>query len=239
MSSRKFRISALAGLLLAVPATARPQASEPSPPHRQRSIEWIQNDGDSLLLPEHDGPLLLFHGEQMARGYLGVRLDDMTPELRAYFGAPKEAGVLVEAVEPDSPAAKAGIKVGDVITTVDGDNVDSVWSVTRVVRRKKSGESVSLGIVRARHSEKMSVAVAERKKEEIDVGRMLGDRKLRGHRLLLGEPADKAFERLDRFLSSPEWKARIESLDDCDRIRTRVDDLEKRLKDLEKKLAKK
>src|SRR5678816_1283640 len=53
-----------------------------------------------------------------SRGRLGVFAENMTEELRGYFGAPKDSGVLVSRVAPDSPSAKAGLKVGDVITQV-------------------------------------------------------------------------------------------------------------------------
>lgn len=55
------------------------------------------------------------------QGRLGVMVMSLTPELRAYFGAPKGAGLLVAHVDANSAAARAGIRVGDVITKV-GDN---------------------------------------------------------------------------------------------------------------------
>lgn len=79
------------------------------------------------------------------RGRLGVQLNDLTPELAEYFGA-KDGGVLVARVTPDSPAAKAGLKAGDVITSIDGDRVrDSNDLVDEL--RDKEGE-ITLGIVR-------------------------------------------------------------------------------------------
>src|SRR4051812_40154999 len=58
-----------------------------------------------------------------SQGRLGVMVMGLTPELRAYFGAPKDAGLLVARVQPKSPASRAGIQVGDVLTTVAGTKV--------------------------------------------------------------------------------------------------------------------
>src|SRR5262245_15606747 len=58
-------------------------------------------------------PVVVRIGGKHAGGFLGVQLIGITPELRQHYGVPKDAGVLVGAVEADSPAAKAGIQVGD------------------------------------------------------------------------------------------------------------------------------
>jgi S1-C subfamily serine protease len=79
------------------------------------------------------------------RGRLGVQLNELTPELAAYFGA-KDGGVLVARVTPDSPAAKAGLKAGDVITSVDGDRVRDTDDLVDELRDKE-GE-ITIGIVR-------------------------------------------------------------------------------------------
>lgn len=80
-----------------------------------------------------------------SRARLGVQMNEMTPELAEYFGA-KDGGVLVARVTPDSPAAKAGLKTGDVITSIDGDRVRDTEDVIDALR-DKDGE-ITLGIVR-------------------------------------------------------------------------------------------
>lgn len=85
-----------------------------------------------------------------SRGRLGTEVSSMTEELRAFFGAPKDSGVLVQRVEAGGPAAKAGVRVGDVITRVDGQPVESSADVTFAVSKKKSGERVTIGVVRAK-----------------------------------------------------------------------------------------
>ena len=77
---------------------------------------------------------------------LGVTVHELTPELAAYFGA--SDGVLVASVTADSPAAKSGIKAGDVITSVDGRDVTSAADLTRELRNRTADADVTLGIVR-------------------------------------------------------------------------------------------
>lgn len=79
------------------------------------------------------------------RGRLGVESEALSPQLAQYFGV-KDGGVLVSAVREDSPAAKAGIKAGDVITSINGDRVRDYGDLVRELR-DKTGE-ISVGIVR-------------------------------------------------------------------------------------------
>lgn len=60
---------------------------------------------------------------------LGVLVMNMTPELREHLGAGEESGVLVARVDPDGPAARAGIEVGDVIVDIRGRAIDSASDV--------------------------------------------------------------------------------------------------------------
>jgi membrane-associated protease RseP (regulator of RpoE activity) len=154
-------------------------------------------------------------------GYLGVRLIDLTPELREYFGVSRDAGVLVSSVEADSPAGKAGIKAGDVVTAADGSRVDSPRDLSRAVRRKKAGDQVQLDVSRDRSKKQVTVTVAERPVREIRVGE-LGP----GTRKHAWTWKQKDFDK------------RLLPLEGMGDLEQRLDELEKRLKDLEKKLPK-
>jgi S1-C subfamily serine protease len=89
-------------------------------------------------------------------GRLGVGVQSLTPELAEYFGV--KEGVLVTSVTKESAAAKAGIKAGDVITSVDGKTVDDAGELRRQLRAEPDKDTeVTLGIVRDKKAMSMKV----------------------------------------------------------------------------------
>ena len=80
---------------------------------------------------------------------IGVSTTSLTKQLADYFGVAQGGGVLVSSVTENSPAARAGIKAGDVITEADGERVANASDLTRALNRKKEGE-VTLTIIRER-----------------------------------------------------------------------------------------
>ena len=82
------------------------------------------------------------------RGRIGIRMQPMTPELRKFFEAPSDRGVLVSEVEADRPAVAAGIQVGDVIVSADGTAVREPYDLVKAVARVPAGQKLSLEIVR-------------------------------------------------------------------------------------------
>jgi membrane-associated protease RseP (regulator of RpoE activity) len=171
--------------------------------------------------------------------FLGISLLDLTAELRAHFGAPKGSGVLVSEVSPDTPAARCGIAVGDVITRVDGDPVESFWDVSRALRGKKKGDKVEIEIVRDRAVKKLTATVDERKSEW--PGMLIGEDGS-SKKMLLADPGrtivfdGEPFQRMEEMFKSPEWKARLGTVDECERVRARLEAVEERLRALEQKL---
>lgn len=85
---------------------------------------------------------------------IGVSTQPLTKQLAEYFGVSE--GLLITSVNENSPAAKAGLKAGDVITAVDGEKVDSPGDVSRIINKKEDG-SVSLTIVRDRSARTITV----------------------------------------------------------------------------------
>jgi hypothetical protein len=211
--------SAVKALLLAL-LTLLPTAARSAPAGDSRDPDVVVTVGDGDFQFEGDDPVILRVGR---RGFIGVTLLEITPELRVHFGAPKDGGVLVSDVQADSPAAKAGLEVGDVITAVDGKRVAWSGDVSRGIRSRKAGETVSLDVVRGRASRKLTVTVEERRDRERSID--LGDMKdtLGRHAWVMRD-----FGRGDHPI--------IENLEDFHGMRDRIDELEKRVKELEKRL---
>jgi len=91
---------------------------------------------------------------------IGVSTMSLTKQLADYFGIANGKGALVTAVSEDGPAAKAGVKAGDVITAVDGEAVDSPGDISRVINRKKEGD-VTLTIIRNKSQQTIHVTPRE------------------------------------------------------------------------------
>jgi serine protease Do len=88
---------------------------------------------------------------------LGIEAEDLSGQLGAYFGAPNGTGVLVRSVRPDTPAAKAGLKAGDVIVKLDGTPVPSVSELREQLAEKRDRKSVTLGVLRKGSDVKLTV----------------------------------------------------------------------------------
>jgi serine protease Do len=97
----------------------------------------------------------------MGKGRLGLMLMGLTPELRQHFGATSSSGILVARVEPDSPAAKAGVRVGDVLTTANAQAVDDAMDVRAAIAGTKKGATVELGIIRDRKPVTLKAVLGE------------------------------------------------------------------------------
>jgi membrane-associated protease RseP (regulator of RpoE activity) len=178
-----------------------------------------------------DGKVVLDEGGPAGkRAFIGVAMTQLSPELREFFGAPKTAGVLVSSVTPNGPAAKAGIRVGDVITAVNGEPVASFRGLVNSIKDNHAGDAIRIDVIRAK-SRQTLVATAEERESSGLLGALdlsdlhLGD-------LQLGD--------LPHNLGAlgPGWRARIASPED-EELRSRIHDLETRLQELEKKLQQK
>jgi len=88
---------------------------------------------------------------------LGIDAENLDGDFGTYFGAPDGQGVLVRSVFADSPAAKAGLKAGDVITSVNGERIRSTAELREKVAAKGDSKSVKLGVIR--NKSEMSVTV--------------------------------------------------------------------------------
>ena len=85
---------------------------------------------------------------KVERGVLGVTIQNLTPEIAKGLKISQQNGVVVTQVQPGSGAAKAGIKLGDVITSIDGTPVDTNTALHNAVGLMRVGSEVSLGLLR-------------------------------------------------------------------------------------------
>jgi serine protease Do len=90
------------------------------------------------------------------RARLGVQVNELTPQLAEYFGA-KDGGVLVSSVAKDSPAEKAGLKAGDVITAINGDRVRNTDDLVDELSGKEG--DVTVGILREKRESTLKATV--------------------------------------------------------------------------------
>ena len=98
------------------------------------------------------------------RPLLGIDAESLEGDFGRFFGAPGGEGVLVREVFAGSPAAKAGLKVGDVITSVDGEHIRSASELREKLLTKKEDKAIQLGILR--NKSEMSVSVELPQREE-------------------------------------------------------------------------
>jgi len=105
----------------------------------------------------------------VARGWLGVLIQDVTRELAESFGMDKPRGALVAKVLPDSPAEKAGFQVGDVVLKFDGKKIVRSSNLPPVVGMTPVGKNVKVDILRSGKNKKLTVNLGELPEEDTKV----------------------------------------------------------------------
>ena len=127
------------------------------------NMVFVGDHGDIEVMAGGEGHTWISHGAGFGGGFLGVGLAELTPELREHFGVSAESGVMVSKIVDDSPAFKAGLEVGDIITGVDGKNVKSGSALARTIRGHQDGEEVLLSVWRDGSARSITAAVEERR----------------------------------------------------------------------------
>lgn len=111
---------------------------------------------------------------RVTRGRIGVQIGQVSKDVAESIGLGKARGALVSAVEPDSPAAKAGIEAGDIIVKYDGKDLDKVGDLPRLVGNTKPGTKNTITVYRRGQMRDLSIVVAEIDAEESAVAKATG-----------------------------------------------------------------
>ncbi|HEU5162972.1 MAG TPA: PDZ domain-containing protein [Thermoanaerobaculia bacterium] len=219
---------AAAGLMIALPLAAAGQDDD-AKDVRKKVV--VVRDGEQVeVIGDNDGTRRFFVAG--GGGYLGISPVGLTDELRAHFGVPQDSGVMVGKVFDDAPAAKAGLRVGDVITQVDGQKVESTFDVSRALRGKKKGEQVRVDFIRDRAAQHAFVTVEERKGGSSWTFQLPAIPPIE-----LDAEALRSMESARALSLSADGKTRVFSIGaDCNELQSRIKELEQRLKELEKRL---
>ncbi len=187
-------------------------------------------------------------------GFLGVELTPLTPELREHFGVPKEVGVMIGGIEEDSPAAAAGLRVGDIITRIDDEEIRSAGRLARAVRHQEKGDVVAIEYWRDGRADTVSATIDERERFVYDFAKHfewtedleellelqgleameLGDLGIE----ISVEALEGATEALREVFENRDWEVYLEDLENIEfeGLEERMKELQERLKELEVRL---
>ncbi|HHI02981.1 MAG: hypothetical protein DRP51_11265 [Candidatus Zixiibacteriota bacterium] len=162
--------------------------------------------------------------------YIGINLESLNDQLAEYFGVDDGEGILITEVLEDSPAEKAGLKAGDVIIEIDGEEITDISDIQEAVHQKEEGEKVELTLLRNKKKKEFSVEVAEAPEsfDKIFMHHFPGQDdfqffspKMKG--MFFGDLDDDSF-------SADEHKEAME------KMQNEIDKLKKKLKDIEGKI---
>jgi Do/DeqQ family serine protease len=153
---------------------------------------------------------LIEYGE-VRRGQLGVYIQDLTPELAKALGVSQERGAVVTQVAPGSPAAKAGLKTGDVVVKVDGKPVHNAADLRNTVGLMRIGQTVTLDVLRDGKPLQVEARIEKAKETKLSAGEV--NKRLQGAELGDITPDNPQYNRVQGVLvlkverDSPAWNA--------------------------------
>jgi len=121
------------------------------------------NNGIGLAIPSNmvlDITKKLINDGKVSRGYMGISISDVTPNLNSVYN--HKSGALVLDVEPSSPASKAGIKRGDLIYKIQNHNIEDATDLKRVVGSYKPKQSIEISFERDKKDKVATVVLDSR-----------------------------------------------------------------------------
>ncbi|MCB2066838.1 MAG: Do family serine endopeptidase [Erythrobacter sp.] len=125
--------------------------------------------GIGLAIPAEDAaPIVraLMAGEEILRGYLGVNISPVDADVAEALGLERNRGELVQGVQPGEAAERAGLEVGDVVVTVNGEEVTPENTLSRIVANIRPGTSVPITYIRDGRRRQVNVTVGRRPSDE-------------------------------------------------------------------------
>lgn len=177
-----------------------------------------------------------FFAVNPSRAYLGIHMQQLTPELRKHLDLTAEKGIVVTDVTPNSPAAKAGLKNDDIITQANGQAMSRPEELRDLISGLEAGKELALHVYRGK--EQMEVKV---KLEKAPAGLGMNPQRFEGRFENLPPEVRKQLERmvpLDRGFNVTVPPI-FNSMERVPEMEKKIQDLEKRIKELEEKLNKK
>jgi serine protease Do len=99
---------------------------------------------------------------QVARGWLGVQIQPVSEDVAVALGLEATKGVMISSVLEDTPARQAGLEKGDIVLSVDGQEVETPRDLTRMIASESPGQSVTLNVLRKGQAQDLSVKLGNR-----------------------------------------------------------------------------
>jgi hypothetical protein len=161
-------VSTLTLLILACTLSAPSmQAQEDSKLLHERPV-LVWNDGDEHIIRIEAGSI--------RRGFLGVNLLDLTPELRTHFSVPTDRGIMISRVLDGSPAERAGLQPADILTELNGEAIPATLHLSLLVARHGKGDTIELDYWRDGRQSTASVTLETHERSQFDIAPLINRR---------------------------------------------------------------
>lgn len=158
-------------------------------------------------------------------------MDDLSEQLGDYFGVKDGQGVLVTEVVKDAPAEKAGIKAGDVITSLDGKKIEEVETLIDELDEYSEGDQVKVGVLRKGKKKSFKVTLEENEEENFYFQKTIMGPGI--WKMGNGNHLFKILEDLN--LDDLEKLKDLDHLDDTEGLRAELEELKAELQELKEK----